>query len=66
MTADTSPSQARSGVALTAVSRADRSASVGYGSPASCAPRRTASPPLNTTLAQPNARASADLWPGAG
>ena len=33
-TADTSPSQARSGVTLAAVSRADSSASVMYGSPA--------------------------------
>ncbi len=66
MTADTSPSQARSGVALAAVSRADSSASVTYGSPAWCACARMRRPSLNTTRAQPNARASAARWPGVG
>ena len=66
ITADTSASQARSGAALHAVSRADNSASVMYGSPASCASCRARRPSLNTTLAQPNARASAARWPGVG
>ena len=58
-TADTSPSHARSGVALAAVSRADSSASVRYGCPAACASCRARSASLNTTRAQPNARARA-------
>jgi hypothetical protein len=58
-TADTSPSHARSGVALTAVSRADISASVMYGSPFACASCRARSPSLNTTRAHPNALARA-------
>jgi hypothetical protein len=65
-TDDTSPSQARSGLALAAVSRADSSPSVRYGRPAACASCRAHSPSLNTTRAQPNARASACRWPGAG
>jgi len=65
-TAETSPSHARSGVALAAVSRADSSPSVGYGNPAWCASCRAASPSLNTTRAHPNARASAMRWPGLG
>ena len=65
-TADTSPSQARSRVALAAVSRADSSPPVRYGCPAACASCRAASASLNTTRAQPNARASACRWPGAG
>jgi hypothetical protein len=65
-TADTSPSQARSGVALAAVSRADNSASVIYGCPSSNAARRAYSPSLNTTRAQPNALARAVRWPGVG
>jgi len=58
-TEETSPSQARSGLAFAAVSRADSSASVMYGSPAACACCRARSASLNTTLAQPNALASA-------
>jgi hypothetical protein len=65
-TDDTSASQARSGVFFEAVSRADISASVRYGSPAARAAWRAASPSLNTTRAQPNARARACAWPGAG
>ena len=65
-TADTSPSQARSGLALAAVSRADSSASPMYGSPAAKASCRARKASLNTTRAQPNARASAARWPGVG
>ena len=55
------------GSAFAAVSRADSSASVTYGSPAAyaCLPG-AAAPSLNTTRAQPNARASAARWPGVG
>ena len=42
-----------------AVSRADSSRSVRYGSPAAKASCRARSPSLNTTRAQPNALASA-------
>ena len=58
ITAETSPSHARSGAALAAVSRADSPASVRYGSPAACACCRARNPSLNTTRAQPNALAS--------
>ncbi len=66
ITADTSASQARSGVAFAAVSRADSSASLTYGRPAACASCRARSPSLNTTRAHPNALASAERWPGVG
>ncbi len=59
MTALTSPSHARAGVPFAAVSAADSSASVMYGSPAACASCRARRPSLNTTRAHPNARASA-------
>ena len=65
-TAATSPSQARSGVAFAAVSRADSSLSVMYGRPAWYASCRARSPSLNTTRAHPNARASTERWPGVG
>ena len=65
-TEETSPSQARSGTALAAVSWADNSASVMYGSPAANASSRARSASLNTTRAQPNALASAPRWPGEG
>ena len=55
----TSPSHARRGVRFAAVSALDSAASVGYGAPASRAVRRMAMASLNTTLAHPNARASA-------
>ena len=58
-TADTSASHARSGVRFAAVSALDNAASVGYGTPASCAARRAATASLNTTRAHPNARANA-------
>ncbi len=61
-TEDTSVSQARSRVFI-AVSRADNSASLMYGSPAANASWRARSPSLNTTRAHPNARASATCWP---
>jgi hypothetical protein len=65
-TADTSMSQACSGVAFILVSRADNSESVMNGSPAACASSRSRSASLNTTRAHPNAFASAVRWPGAG
>jgi len=66
-TADTSPSHARSGVALARVmTRFDNSASEMYGRPCSRAVCRRRSPSLNTTRAHPNARASAICWPGVG
>ena len=65
-TADTSPSQARSGLALAAVSRADNSASPMYGSPAAKASCRTRKASLNTTRAQPNALPKAIRCPGSG
>ena len=58
-TDDTSPSHARSGVFLASASRLDSSASEMRGSPAPHAACRAASASLNTTRAQPNARASA-------
>ena len=66
ITAETSPSHARSGVAFAAVSRADRSASVMYGCPASCASCRAARPSLNTTRVQPNAFPNATRCRGHG
>ncbi len=65
-TDDTSPSHARSGLAFAAVSRADNSASVMYGSPSACACWRARSASLYTTLAHPNALARAWRWPGVG
>jgi hypothetical protein len=65
-TDDTSPSHARSGVPLEAVSAADNAASVMYSSPASRAARRAASASLNTTRAHPNALASASRWGPSG
>jgi hypothetical protein len=58
-TDDTSPSHARSGAFFDAVSRADISASVMYGSPDARPACRAASASLNTTRAHPNALASA-------
>jgi hypothetical protein len=65
-TADTSPSHCRCGVFLAAVSRADSSASVTYGRPASRACCRARSPSLNTTRAQPNAFPNAARCRGHG
>jgi hypothetical protein len=65
-TADTSPSHARSGVFFAAFNRADNSASVTYGRPAAYASCLSRSASLNTTRAQPNARASAVRWLGEG
>ncbi len=66
MTADTSPSHARSGVCFAAVRWADTSASVTYGSPAAYASCLSRSASLNTTRAHPNARVRAARWPGEG
>ena len=65
-TADTSASQARSGVRFAAVNAFDSAASVGYGAPASRAARRAAIASLNTTRAHPNARANARRCPKVG
>ena len=58
-TAETSASHARSRVRFAAVNAFDSAPSVGYGSPCSRAVRRAATASLNTTRAQPNARANA-------
>lgn len=59
-TADTSPSQERSGVRFASViNRFDSCADVGYGKPAVRASRRARRPSFHTTRAQPNARPSA-------
>ncbi|APB00032.1 hypothetical protein NS506_05995 [Nocardia seriolae] len=58
ITADTSHSHSRSGVAFAAVNRFDNSLSETYGSSASNAVFRAASASLNTTRAHPNTRAS--------
>ena len=65
-TADTSASHARCGVRFAAVNAFDSAASLGYGSPCSYAARRAAIASLNTTRAQPNARANAIRCPGVG
>ena len=65
-TDDTSVSQARSGLAFAAVSRADITASLMYGSPAAQASCRARSASLNTTRAHPNTLASACICPGDG
>ncbi len=59
-TAETSPSQARSGVFFDSVNRFDSSAAFGNGRPAARASSRNRRPSLNTTRAHPNARANAN------
>jgi hypothetical protein len=58
-TAETSPSHERPGVRFASViSCFDKTAIVGYGSPSAWACFRAATASLNTTRAEPNARAS--------